>query len=118
MVEVQVDKVSLNFLGLFEIAMNDSLVDNYKSQHQHPLNKLCHVIGIPMITIAWPLFFFRWRWALALFVTGWILQFVGHAIEGNRPAFFQNPIYFFIGPVWFVRRIAQWVGLLKPSTSE
>jgi len=98
--------------------MADSLVDNYKSQHQHPLNRLCHTIGIPLITISWPLFFFRWRWALVLFVTGWALQFVGHAIEGNRPAFFQNPIYFFIGPWWFVRRAATAIGLLKPSASK
>ena len=34
--------------------MADSLVDNYKSQHQHPLNKLCHMIGIPMIALALP----------------------------------------------------------------
>ena len=97
--------------------MND-LVDNYRSQHQHPINKLCHMIGVPMIMISWPLFFFRWRWALALFVTGWVLQFIGHAIEGNRPAFFSNPIYFFIAPWWFVQRIARSVGLLKSSTSQ
>ena len=47
--------------------MDKSYINNYKSRHQHPLNKLCHTIGIPMITIAWPLFFFRWRWALVLF---------------------------------------------------
>lgn len=98
--------------------MPDSLVDNYKSKHQHPLNRLCHAIGIPLITISWPLFFFRWRWALAFFVTGWALQFIGHAIEGNRPAFFQNPVYFFIGPVWFMRRGARAIGLLKPSASK
>ena len=43
-----------------EKVMADSLVDNYKSQHQHPLNRLCHTIGIPLITISWPLFFFRY----------------------------------------------------------
>ena len=98
--------------------MADTYLENYKSKHQHPLNKLCHIIGIPMITIAWPLFFFNWRWALALFVLGWILQFVGHAIEGNQPAFFKNPIYFFIGPLWFVRRLAEIVGLRKRPAAE
>lgn len=98
--------------------MDSSLVNNYKSQHQHPLNKLCHVIGIPLITISWPLFFFRWRWALALFVVGWVLQFVGHAIEGNRPAFFQNPVYFFVGPWWLIKRVAQAFGLLHSTPSK
>jgi len=96
----------------------DSFIDNYKSKHQHPLNKLCHTIGIPMITIAWPLFFFKWRWALALFVIGWMLQFIGHAIEGNQPAFFKNPIYLLLGPLWFVRRAAEAVGLRRTSTSK
>jgi uncharacterized membrane protein YGL010W len=55
---------------------------------------------------------------LALFIGGWVLQFVGHAIEGNQPAFFQNPIYFLIGPWRLIRRGAEAVGLLKPSTSK
>ena len=98
--------------------MDHSLVENYQSKHRHPLNKLCHVISIPVITVSWPLFFFKWRWALVLFIGGWILQFVGHAIEGNRPAFFQNPVYFVIGPWWLLQRAARAIGLLKPSTSK
>ena len=98
--------------------MTKSFVESYKSKHQHPLNMLCHSIGIPMITIAWPLFFFRWRWALALFVVGWILQFIGHAIEGNQPAFFRNPIYLLVGPWWLIRRAAGAIGLLRSSNSQ
>ena len=98
--------------------MTGSLIDNYKSKHQNPLNRLCHVIGIPMIVVSLPLFFFNWRWALALFVFGWIFQFVGHAIEGNQPAFFKNPIYFFIGPWWLIRRAAEAIGLLRSPTSK
>jgi uncharacterized membrane protein YGL010W len=96
----------------------DSFVENYKAKHQHPLNKLCHAFGIPMITISWPLFFFNWRIALALFLGGWVLQFIGHAIEGNQPAFFQNPIYFLIGPWWLIRRAFEAVRLRKPSVSK
>jgi len=98
--------------------MASTLVENYKSKHQHPLNRLCHGFGIPMIVIALPLFFVSWRWALPLFVVGWILQFVGHAIEGTRPAFLQNPIYFLIGPWWLIRRVAKAIGLLAASTPE
>ena len=85
-----------------------SFMDEYKRKHQHPLNRLAHSIGIPLIVLSLPLFLFSWRWALALFVIGWILQFVGHAIEGNQPAFFRNPIFLIIGPLWFGRRMAQW----------
>ena len=84
--------------------MPTSFMENYKAKHQHPLNRLTHNIGIPLIVVSLPLFFFNWRWALAMFVAGWILQFVGHAIEGNRPAFFRNPVYLLVGPLWLVRR--------------
>ena len=35
------------------------------------------------------------------------------AIEGNQPAFFRNPIYLLIGPLWLARRAAAAVGLAK-----
>lgn len=90
-------------------------VENYKAKHRHPLNKLSHSVGIPLIVISLPLFFFNWRWALGLFIVGWILQFVGHLIEGNQPAFFSNPLYLLIGPWWLLRRAATALGI---STSE
>ena len=98
--------------------MSNDFLASYKAKHQHPLNKLTHSFGIPMIVVSLPLFFFDWRWALALFIVGWILQFVGHAIEGNQPAFFRNPVYLLVGPLWLVRRAAAAaVGLAKrPAT--
>ena len=96
--------------------MPESFIENYKAKHRHPLNRLTHSFGIPMIVVSLPLLFFSWRWALALFVVGWILQFVGHAIEGNRPAFFRNPVYLLVGPLWLVRRALNTIGLSKPPT--
>ena len=87
--------------------MAEDYVSNYRAKHQHPLNRLLHTIGIPTIIISCPLFFFNWRLALTLFVFGWICQFVGHAIEGNQPAFFKNPVYLFIGPMWWLRKVSR-----------
>jgi len=98
--------------------MPTSFVENYKEKHQHPLNRLTHTVGIPMIVISLPLFFFNWRWALTLFIVGWILQFVGHAIEGNQPAFFRNPLYLLVGPWWLVRRVGIALGLVKQTPSR
>ena len=91
--------------------MAESFMENYKAKHQHPLNRFCHSIGIPLIVLSLPLFFFNWRWALMFFVVGWILQFLGHLIEGNQPAFFRNPVYLFVGPLWLARRVLQLIGL-------
>jgi uncharacterized membrane protein YGL010W len=93
--------------------MPESFVETYKAKHQHPLNRLSHSIGIPLIVISLPLFFWSWRWALGLFVVGWIFQFIGHAIEGNQPAFFKNPLYLLVGPLWLLRRVGGTLGLTK-----
>jgi uncharacterized membrane protein YGL010W len=38
----------------------------------------------------------------ALFVGGWILQFVGHQVEGKRPALVDNIFQGFVGPMFLV----------------
>lgn len=98
--------------------MSESFIENYKAEHRHPLNKLFHKIGIPMIVVSLPLFFFSWRWALGLFIVGWIFQLAGHAIEGNQPAFFRNPVYLLVGPLWLARRAVAAIGLSRTSQSR
>jgi uncharacterized membrane protein YGL010W len=44
--------------------------------------------------------FLTWPIAIALFVAGWILQFVGHYFEGKSPAFLTNLLHLLIGPLW------------------
>jgi len=98
--------------------MSQDFLANYKAKHQHPLNRLSHSIGIPLIVISLPLFLFSWKLALAFFVVGWILQFIGHAIEGNQPAFFRNPVYLLIGPLWFLRRLGSVFRVNRSATSK
>ena len=77
----------------------------YREKHRHPVNKVLHTLGIPMIVVSLGLVFFDWRWGVGLFILGWILQFLGHLFEGNQPAFFKNPVYLFVGPVWWVKKL-------------
>ncbi len=95
--------------------MAESFMESYKAKHRHPLNRLTHSIGIPMIVLSLPVLFFNWRWALVLFVVGWVFQFLGHIIEGNQPAFFRNPIYLIVGPLWLVRRAGRALGFVKTA---
>ena len=48
-----------------------------------------------------------WHFAVsgALFVLGWIIQVVGHAFEGNRPALMTNVVHFLVGPAWIANKI-------------
>ena len=90
------------------------MIENYRRSHAHPVNHVMHAFGIPMIVLSLPWFFFNWKVALGLFVVGWIFQFVGHAIEGKPPAFFSNPAYLLIGPIWLWKKLQ---GLWKNSVS-
>jgi uncharacterized membrane protein YGL010W len=43
---------------------------------------------------------------LALFILGWIFQFIGHKVyEHKNPAFFRNFVHLLIGPLWILNDI-------------
>jgi uncharacterized membrane protein YGL010W len=86
-------------------------IRQYGQSHQHPLNRLCHTLGIPLIALSLPLFIAAlvvpglWRVALAMFVIGWVFQFLGHAIEGKPPEFFHDWRFLLVGLRWWVAKI-------------
>lgn len=89
----------------------DDWIDEYALAHQHPINKLTHAIGIPMIAISIllvPTMLFItgiWTLVLMLFVIGWVLQFVGHYFEGKPPEFFKDWRFLFVGLRWWFKKI-------------
>lgn len=58
---------------------------NYVQRHQNGWNQLLHLVGVPLTFVASVALLILGEpwWALAAFVGGYFLQFVGHAIEGN-----------------------------------
>lgn len=94
----------------------DQWIAQYATSHQHPVNRFCHTIGIPMILLSLftavaaiisaavggvPL---GWV-ALGLFVTGWVFQFIGHAFEGKLPEFFSDWRFLFVGVRWWAAKV-------------
>ena len=55
--------------------------------------------------------------ALALFVAGWALQFLGHKYEGMKPAFFDDLAGLIIGPLFIMTEVFFALGL-KPELKE
>ena len=49
--------------------------------------------------------------SVLLFASGWILQFLGHFIEGKRPSFFEDLRYFLIGPLFVVQTVISKFGI-------
>lgn len=80
-------------------------LEHYQESHRHPVNRALHTIGIPTIVLSIPMLWLRPWIGIGMFAGGWVLQFVGHAFEGKPPAFFTNPIYLLVGPVWAVKKV-------------
>ena len=86
-------------------------IAQYGRSHEHPVNRLCHTIGIPLIVISLLVGLVAlavpglWWIAAALFVSGSILQFVGHAFEGKPPEFSHDWRFLFVGLRWWVAKM-------------
>jgi uncharacterized membrane protein YGL010W len=86
-------------------------VAEYSRSHQHPVNRLCHTLGIPMIALSLALFVVAvfvdgfWPVPAVLFGVGWILQFAGHAVEGKPPEFFKDWRFLLVGLRWWFAKI-------------
>lgn len=125
----------------------EALAADYGRYHAARGNRLCHMIGIPLIVlcvvrwtqpagsffplaalalplyVAWDTVLGLWAagavlamaaialflspaatWAL--FVLGWVFQFVGHAFyERKSPAFARNLRHLLVGPMWILREL-------------
>lgn len=86
-------------------------VSEYAQSHQHPVNRVCHTFGIPLIAASIPLFaaaIFRsdlWPLPVGLFVVGWVLQFIGHWFEGKPPEFFRDWRFLLVGLRWWFAKV-------------
>lgn len=61
-------------------------VANYLPRHRHPVNRLLHLVGVPLSFIVAPILALTgqvWYSHVGCFVCGYLLQFAGHAVEGN-----------------------------------
>lgn len=85
----------------------------YLHEHRHPLNRLTHMFGVPILvvtgvgavlTLSWKMFAVGWT-------IGWAIQILGHRIEGNRPALLKRPISWLMGPLMVLVEFAELAGL-------
>jgi uncharacterized membrane protein YGL010W len=89
----------------------ESWIAEYSKGHQHPVNRLTHTFGIPIIILSGPVALAGIFWhrllfvAVGLFVFGWVLQFVGHAVEGKPPEFFKDWRFLLVGSRWWAAKM-------------
>jgi uncharacterized membrane protein YGL010W len=86
-------------------------IARYEQSHQHPLNRLCHTFGIPLIVLSILLFLAAifvkglWPLALGLFGLGWSFRVLGHHIEGKPPEFVHDWRFLFVGLRWWLAKM-------------
>ncbi|MBI2212752.1 MAG: DUF962 domain-containing protein [Acidobacteria bacterium] len=52
----------------------------------------------------------------ALFVAGWIFQFIGHSVyEKRQPAFFNNLVHLLVGPLWILNDV---IPIVRPARAD
>ena len=89
----------------------DDWIAQYQTSHQNRWNQITHTLGIPMIVLSIgmaPLaliWHFLWIWAAGLFICGWALQFLGHAIEGKPPEFLSDWRFLLVGTRWWLKKV-------------
>ncbi|HKS41973.1 MAG TPA: DUF962 domain-containing protein [Blastocatellia bacterium] len=90
----------------------DEWIAQYAKSHQHPVNRICHTIGIPLIAVSLPLLVLGfiasvfWLLALTLFIVGWVFQFIGHWFEGKPPEFFSDWRFLLVGLRWWFAKMS------------
>lgn len=68
------------------------------------MEHLAYAINIHFGNKSWIIF-------LAVFVITWILQFVGHKIEGKKPSFVKDLQFLLIGPIWLLSFVLKKMGI-------
>jgi hypothetical protein len=62
----------------------ETWIAEYSRSHQHPINRVCHTLGIPMIAVSLPLFAY---------------------VEGKPPEFFHDWRFLLVGLRWWVAKL-------------
>jgi uncharacterized membrane protein YGL010W len=57
-------------------------------------------MGLPLLQVS-----------IGVWIAAWIVQFVGHKIEGAKPSFLEDVQYLLVGPAWLLQFVFQRVGI-------
>ena len=67
-------------------------------------SEVVHRVGVPLAIAS----------GVAIFVAGWLLQFLGHKYEGMKPAFFDDAKQLLIGPLFVLAEVFFALGAHRP----
>ncbi len=94
------------------------LYSHYDGAHNHPVNRALHMLAIPVGFSSLIVVWFYPIIGLLLIPAAFALAWIGHFIEGNKPAFLSNPVHVFVAPLWLMRKIFGRGAQKAPTTSS
>ena len=53
----------------------------------------------------------RLEMCIGIFLIAWVFQFVGHAVEGKKPSFFEDIRYLWVGPLFVLSKLFAKIGV-------
>lgn len=71
------------------------------------VNALIVHAGLPLLPLS-----------VGVFGIAWLLQFIGHRIEGKKPSFLQDLQFLLIGPAWLLHFVYQRAGIPMASVER
>jgi uncharacterized membrane protein YGL010W len=100
---------------------HDRVLEKYEAEHRHPVNRVLHAVGIPVIILSTAALISPWqplglsrKASLAVLAAGWGLLLAGHAVEGNRPAILRTPTAPFSALRWWARGLSKVIRRVTP----
>ena len=76
------------------------------------VNGLLVALAHDLLSMPLPGGWAAWQMGVALFVVGWVFQFIGHYYEGRKPAFVDDIVGLLVGPMFVVGEAMMALGLL------
>ncbi len=49
--------------------------------------------------------------SVGIFIAAWVIQFIGHKIEGKKPSFFEDIQYLWVGPLFLLSKVFLKLGI-------
>jgi uncharacterized membrane protein YGL010W len=98
-------------MALFSGRGWDEWIAAYAESHRHPVNRVCHTVGIPLIALSVVMALVAiavpalWPFVGIAFGVGWAFQFVGHAFERKPPEFLKDWRFLFVGLRWWFAKL-------------
>jgi uncharacterized membrane protein YGL010W len=108
---IAIPAIALSLLGLI-YALHPWLAYGFVAASLVYYVRLSGVFFVPMLLLSALMLFAvesmneaRVALCVSIFVAAWVVQFIGHKLEGKKPSFFEDLQYLWVGPLFVLSKL-------------